>query len=85
MIATTRWGARGASAELVFAVESEDVVAVWGYTTAGGFGAPSSETADGTATLTWYAPEEGGEASLWVVAVGEGGWSAVWSGSSTAE
>ncbi len=55
-----------------------------GLTTGGGFDAPSSEvSAEGEVTLTWFAPAEAGEVTLWVVLDDELGGAVVWTATTT--
>ncbi len=60
---------------------------VFGYSTAGGFSTPEGGLVDvdGRVDLTWFAPEEAGEASLYVVALDELGGTAVWEATVTIE
>lgn len=58
-------------------------VTVYGFATAGGFGPASVEVVDGEAELTWFAPGQSGEVTLWVLASTEDGEEDLWSSTLT--
>lgn len=60
--------------------------ALWGYSEAGGFTATDTALADdGTAELTWVAPDEAGATTGYIVLVDDLGGGALWEGTLTAE
>ena len=75
--------------QLTFLLDGSEGVEteVFGYTTAGGFSTPEGVMVDetGQVELTWFAPEEAGEAQLYVVALDELGGTAVWEATVTIE
>lgn len=72
----------GASIALAFSVAGGALA--YGYATAGGFDATEYAVEDDAVVLTWYAPEEAGDATLYVIVNGEDGGSAVWVGTGRA-
>lgn len=78
--------ATGESVPLTFTLDGgAGALTAYGYTTAGGFDMTEYAVEDGAVTLTWIAPEDPGEATLWVVVNGEDGGSAVWTSVATVE
>jgi hypothetical protein len=65
--------------ELTFAVDGV-ATEVFGHATAGGFDMPAFPVEDGVVTATWYAPEEPGTVTLWVVSRADDAGTAVWTG-----
>lgn len=62
--------------------ESTEVLA-FGFSTIGGFGLPFFEVEQGQAMLSWYAPDEQGEADLFIVVDDDEGGSTLWRGTAT--
>lgn len=76
---TTVDAAAGDSARLDFGVDGGETA--YGFTTAGGFGAPEYAVEDGAVSLEWFAPDESaGNTDLFVVVNGPDGGSALWQG-----
>jgi hypothetical protein len=68
--------------EMVFSVEDEQDVLVYGYAEQGGFSRPETPVRDGEVTVTWFPPENGAKGDVPVYVAfedGEGG-SALWTG-----
>jgi len=68
-----------AEAEVAWTCTAPGASDVWGYATGGGWeGASRSVDESGEATYTWFAPEEAGTVTLWMVALDGAGGVGLW-------